>query len=156
MCHSKKYELTELEALSRAIKVLKAKNEGDKYYIEIKRKERSYEQLKLYWGEWLPSILYFLLDTIQLNTIEELHVYLKEWYCMERNTDAFKRVVIGGKVRYICMFSINFEKASSLEMSDYMRFIEDNFYKIICIEEGINNLDDLILRYKDMMGWVLN
>lgn len=153
MSHSKKYELNELEALERVIKVLKAKEEAGKYYIELKRKERSYNQLKLYWGEWLPAILYFTKGEIELNTVDELHIYLKEWYCMKTNkVDSFKKVKINGKVRYICMFSIEFEKASCIEMNDYMSFIENNFYELVSITDLLN-IDELVSRYKEVLLW---
>lgn len=150
MSHSKKYELDELEGVLRVVKVLQSKGEADKYYIEVKRKERSYEQLKLYWGKWLPAILYYLKAEIMLNTEEELHIYMKEWYCLKTNkTDAFKRVIINGKIRYICMFSIALDKASPIEVNDYLRFIEENFFELID-EAGVVNIDDLIARYNEI------
>ena len=143
-----KYEINKSDwnKLVSKIKDIQNKNESEKYYIELKNKDRSYEQLKLYWGAWLPAILYFLKDDIKLNTVEELHIYLKEYYCYSQNkTEYFKQVEIMGHKRYICLFSINFDKCKQEIFNDYMDFVLNNFYYLITVD--ISDIDNLILEY---------
>lgn len=150
-----KYELNreDWHKLSKDVKELfnevdkSGHSKAEKYYIELKAKDRSYNQLKLYWGEWLPAILYFLKDDIKLNTVEELHIYLKEYYCYVMNkSEYFREVEMLGKKRYICFFSINFNDCKQDIFNEYMDFILDYFYKIINV--NIGNIDDLIIAYK--------
>lgn len=144
-----KYELNknDLNKLLERIKDIQAKNESDKYYIDLKAKDRSYNQLQLYWGGWLPAILYFLKDDIKLHTTEELHIYLKEYYCYSKNkSEYFKQVEIMGKKRYICIFSINFEKCKQEIFNDYMDFVSNDFYHLINID--ISDIDNLMTEYK--------
>lgn len=143
-----KYELNKNDwlKLSERVKDINNKNENDKYYIELKNKNRSYNQLRLYWGGWLPAILYFLKDEIKLNDTEELHIYLKEYYCYKNNkTEYYKQVNILDKKRYICLFSINFDKCKQETFNDYINFVSENFYNLINVD--ISSIDDLIKLY---------
>lgn len=151
-----KYELNKEDWQKLTAKVRELNSEVDKsgfrksenYYIELKAKNRSYNQLKLYWGEWMPAILYFLNDNIKINTVEELHIYLKEYYCYVMNkTEYFREVNILGKKRYICLFSINFEKCKQETFNEYMNFILEYFYKLVNV--NIGNIDDLVMAYKN-------
>lgn len=132
MSVSKQYELNkeDWDKLVSLIKLLPI-DRRDKYYIEFKRKDRSYEQLKKYWGEWLPAILYFLKSEIEINDTETLHAYLKEYYCYKVNQKYFKKVKLGSEYKYICVFSISFDNLKQEEFNAYMRFIEDNFFDIV-------------------------
>lgn len=128
------------------IKDIQAKNESEKYYILLKRKNRSYEQLKLYWGEWLPAILYFLKSEIKLNNVEELHIYLKEYYCYSQNrSEYFKEVSILGKKRYICFFSIDFSRCKQEVFNEYMDFVSENYFDLVNIASS--SIDDLVIAY---------
>lgn len=143
-----KYELNKNDwlKLSERVKDINNKNENDKYYIELKAKNRSYNQLQLYWVAWLPAILYFLKDDIKLNDTEELHIYLKEYYCYKNNkTEYYKQIDILGKKRYICLFSINFDKCKQEIFNDYINFVSENFYNLINVD--ISSIDDLIKLY---------
>ena len=143
-----RYEINkdDLLKLKNRLKDIQAKNESNKYYIDLKIKDRSYEQLKLYWGAWLPAILYFLKDDIKLNSVEELHIYLKEYYCYQKNKEEyFKQVEIMGVKRHICIFSINFDKCKQDIFNDYMDFVLNNFYNLLNID--ISNIDDLLIEY---------
>lgn len=145
-----KYELNKNDwlKLSERVKDINNKNENDKYYIELKAKNRSYNQLQLYWGAWLPTILYFLKDNIKLNDTEELHIYLKEYYCYKNNkTEYYKQIDILGKKRYICLFSINFDKCKQEVFNDYINFVSENFYNLINVD--ISSIDDLIKLYNN-------
>jgi len=132
MAVMKQYEINR-EDWGKLVSLIKLlpKDRLDKYYIEFKRKDRSYEQLKKYWGEWLPAILYFLKDEIDIQDTETLHVYLKEYYCYKVNQKYFKKVKLGGEDRYICIFSISFDNLKQEEFNSYMRFIEDNFFELV-------------------------
>ena len=101
-----KYELNKNDwlKLSERVKDINNKNENDKYYIELKAKNRSYNQLQLYWGAWLPAILYFLKDDIKLNDTEELHIYLKEYYCYKNNKTEYYKLI--DKILYQVVFAI--------------------------------------------------
>ncbi|WP_157143967.1 hypothetical protein [Brachyspira pilosicoli] len=94
-----------LKELSSFIQSIKNK---EKYIIEV---HRSYEQLKYYFGAILPAILYFIRDEIKINSTDDLHIYLKEFYAFETKQEYFKKTVINGKTRYINTFSIDFEKS---------------------------------------------
>ena len=147
-----KYELNkdDWQKLSTRIKDIQAKNESEKYYIELKRKGRSYEQLKLYWL-WLEAILYFLKDEIKINSVEELHIYLKEYYCYKVNKpEYFKEFDFGNKKRLVCLFSINLNDCSQVAFNEYIDFVKDNFYNLINVD--INDIDILLeLYYKSYL-----
>ena len=143
-----KYEINrdDWNKLVSKIKDIQNKNESEKYYIELKNKNRSYNQLQLYWAVWLPAILYFLKDEIKLNDTEELHIYLKEYYCYKNNkTEYYKQVNILDKTRYICLFSINFDKCNQETFNDYINFVSENFYNLINV--NVSSIDDLINLY---------
>lgn len=142
------YELNKVdwERFYKRIKEIQAREESEKYCIILKNKDRSYNQLKLYWGEWLPAILYFLKDDIKLNTVEELHIYLKEFFCYRQDkTNYFKEVSIMGKKRYICVFSIDFERCKQEMFNDYMEFVAENFFELVSL--NVPTLEDLLLEF---------
>ena len=142
-----KYELNknDWQRLINKVKDIQAKNDNDKYYIEIKRRERSYEQLKLYWL-WLEAILYFIKDDIKLNTTEELHIYMKEYYCYKTNKEEyFKEFDFDNHKKLICIFSINLNDCKQDVFNEYLQFIKDNFHNLINVD--IYNIDNLLELY---------
>lgn len=146
----KQFELNKAgwETLTDYIKSLENK---DKYIIEVKKKHRSYKQLKYYFGALLPALLYFIKDEIKINNTDDLHIYLKEFYCYENKQEYYKEVIINGKKRYINTFSIDFERCSQYEINLYLSFIENNLNKLITID--VYNFDDLIDFYsKNIKG----
>lgn len=131
--NKKVFELNKIgwQALITFLQSLKDKT---KYYIEVKRKNRSYEQLQFYFGGVLPAILYFIRDEIKINDVDTLHIYLKEYYCYECKQEYYKKTVINGKTRYINTYSIAFDKCSQDEINLYLSFIENNLNKLITID----------------------
>lgn len=138
---NKVFELN-TESLKDLASFIKSLENKEKYIIEVKRKHRSYEQLKYYFGAILPAILYFIIDEIKINCVDDLHIYLKEFYAFETKQEYFKKTVINGKTRYINTFSIDFEKCSQNDINIYLSFIENNLNKLITIDCG--NFEDLI------------
>lgn len=124
---------------------IKSLEDKEKYIIEVKRKNRSYEQLKYYFGAVLPAVLYFITDEININNTDALHIYLKEFYAFETKQEYFKPVIINGIKRYINTFSIDFERCSQDEINNYLSFIENNLNKLITIEA--KTFEDLIYEF---------
>ena len=116
---NKVFELNK-ESLKELSSFIKSLENKEKYIIEVKRKHRSYEQLKYYFGAILPAILYFIRDEIKINSTDDLHIYLKEFYAFETKQEYFKKTVINEKTRYINTFSIDFEKCSQAEINLYL------------------------------------
>lgn len=129
----KTFELNK-ESWQKLTDYIKSLENKDKYIIEVKRKHRSYEQLKYYFGGILPAILYFIKDDIKINSIDDLHIYLKEFYAFETKQEYYKPVSINGKTRYINTFSIDFERCTQYEINLYLSFIENNLSKLITID----------------------
>ena len=140
----KQFELT-AEAWSDFKDFIKNIKDKDKYIIEVKNKTRSYQQLKYYFGAVLPAILYFIRDEIKINSVDELHIYLKEFYAFETKQEYFKETVINGKTRYINTFSIDFERCSQDEINFYLSFVENNLDKLITIDKY--NFEDLVYEF---------
>ena len=140
----KQFELT-AEGWSDFKDLIKNIKDKDKYIIEVKNKNRSYQQLKYYFGAVLPAILYFIRDEIKINDKDTLHLYLKEFYCFENKQEYFKPVLINNKTRYINTFSIDFEKCSQDEINIYLSFVENNLDKLITIDKY--NFEDLVYEF---------
>ena len=143
---NKVFELN-TESLKELSSFIQSLENKEKYIIEVKRKHRSYEQLKYYFGAILPAVLYFIRDEIKINSIDDLHIYLKEFYAFEAKQEYFKKTVINGKTRYINTFSIDFEKCSQNDINLYLSFIENNLNKLITIDCG--NFEDLINEFSN-------
>ncbi len=141
---NKVFELN-TESLKELSSFIQSIENKEKYIIEVKRKHRSYEQLKYYFGAILPAILYFIIDEIKINCVDDLHIYLKEFYAFETKQEYFKKTVINGKTRYINTFSIDFEKCSQNEINLYLSFIENNLNKLITID--CNDFEDLVYEF---------
>lgn len=141
---NKVFELN-TESLKELSSFIQSLENKEKYIIEVKRKHRSYEQLKYYFGAILPAILYFIIDEIKINCVDDLHIYLKEFYAFETKQEYFKKTVINGKTRYINTFSIDFEKCSQNEINLYLSFIENNLNKLITID--CNDFEDLVYEF---------
>ena len=150
---NKVFELN-TESLKELSSFIKSLENKEKYIIEVKRKHRSYEQLKYYFGAILPAILYFIRDEIKINSVDELHIYLKEFYAFETKQEYFKKTIINGKTRYINTFSIDFEKCSQNEINLYLSFIENNLNKLITIE--CDNFEDLVYEFSKYNNVVIN
>ena len=111
----------------------------------IENKEKYIIEVKYYFGAILPAILYFIIDEIKINCVDDLHIYLKEFYAFETKQEYFKKTVINGKTRYINTFSIDFEKCSQNEINLYLSFIENNLNKLITID--CNDFEDLVYEF---------
>lgn len=147
---NKVYELTKesWHKLVKDIKDITANEKAENYIIELKHKARSYEQLKLYWSKWLPAILYFLNNDIKLYTCEELHIYLKEFFCYTTDKNKYyKELSIMNAKRYVCLFSIDFARCSQEVFNKYMNFVSENFYKIVSVDA--NDIEELIKLYEN-------
>ena len=87
----KQFELNKAgwETLTDYIKSLENK---DKYIIEVKKKHRSYEQLKYYFGALLPALLYFIKDEIKINNTDNIFIYtLKSFTVMRISRNTIKK-----------------------------------------------------------------
>jgi hypothetical protein len=91
-------------------------------------KSRSSQQLRLYWGVWLPVIFANLPEKLcDINTIEKLHYALKFSYCYYVKPELFSKVIIknvNGSWGYgFIPFSLELNELAVDDANDYFNYI---------------------------------
>jgi len=109
---------------------------------------RSHEQLSLYWGSWIPAILYHFPESIgKPKNREEIHNYLKFAYCFTKRQDLLQEsrcVDANGKAsKTMIPFSSALDKLPQKDMNDYLNFVKEfvntnigNFEKVVNSEDA--------------------